>query len=92
MKDKVIPRDQMIHGFYYRGHCRGVSVARWHGEQKCFIYRQFKLGQHSLEAVPHIQEGSGADVFVPESVIQPEKITADLVISFEAYAKQEKRT
>lgn len=85
---QVIPKNQLIHGFYYRGRGAQVSLARWNGEIKKFIYRA--PGQTSLKEMSCAEDQTGSEGFLAEAIVPPEHITHTTVISFEKYHNQEK--
>ena len=80
-----IPKPELIHGFYYQGHCRNAEVARWNAEIQKFIYRRHKFGQTFLEDICCPEDDQVWDVFYAEAVIPPKDVTED--ISFEVYKR-----
>ena len=41
---ELVPLEQLVHGFYYRGKCRNAQVARWNAETQKFVYMREKFG------------------------------------------------
>ena len=41
---RILPRDQLMHGKYYKGRCRHTTVARWNAEEECFYHWREKMG------------------------------------------------
>jgi len=58
---KHIPKDKLIPGFYYSGHCRNANIARWDGEK--FIHWRYKLGENFLEEIWAPEDEAIYDVF-----------------------------
>lgn len=85
MNTEHIPKSELIHGFYYQGHCRNAEVARWNAEIQRFIYRRHKFGDTWLEAICCPEDDEVYDVFYAESVTPPKDLTED--ISFEVYKR-----
>lgn len=70
----VIPKSELIHGFYYEGRCRNARIARWHGERKVFLHWRVKFGYRFIEAISCPEDESHYDVFVAERVMSPREI------------------
>lgn len=83
MERKHIPKEQLIHGFYYKGQCRNATVARWNGEEQKFIHFRTKFGQMFLEEICCPEDDALWDVFYAEEAIEPQDVTKE--ISFEKY-------
>ena len=61
-----IPKDKLVVGETYIGHCRNASEAVWNGES--FTYMRTKFGTIYPEAINHFEDDDGCDVFVPIKV------------------------
>jgi len=59
----AIPKDKLIIGKTYIGHCRNANEAIWDGER--FVYKRTKLGYMYNEKINHFQDDNGNDVFIP---------------------------
>jgi hypothetical protein len=60
---RIIPKNQLKHGVYYRGRCRNATVVRWNGENQRFYYRRTKFGYTFVEAIKHREDDDIFDVF-----------------------------
>ncbi len=60
---RIIPKDQLKHGVYYRGRCRNATVARWNEKDQQFYYWRNKWGRNYVEAIRHREDFIGFDVF-----------------------------
>ena len=80
--EPVIPKDQLIHGMYYRGRCRNADIARWNGEKKCFLYRRHKFGHSFIEEIKCPEDDQVYDVFIAEELIATKEVTEEMVIPF----------
>ena len=78
----VFSKEELIHGFYYRGHCRNATVARWNNEKKVFVHWRTKFGDRFLEEIRCPEDDQVYDVFYADSIIYPRDITDDMVIPF----------
>ena len=58
-----IPKDKLILGETYIGHCRNASEAVWNG--KTFTYIRTKFGYTYPEDINHFEDDDGSDLFVP---------------------------
>lgn len=83
MEYKHIPKEQLVHGFYYKGKCRNATVARWCNQMQLFVYRRRKFGTSFLESIRCPEDEHIWDVFYAEEIIQPEDVTEE--ISLEKY-------
>lgn len=59
----AIPKDKLIKGKTYLGTCRNSDKAVWNG--KMFEYERYKFGFTFVESIPHFQDKTEFDVFVP---------------------------
>lgn len=61
----AIPKNNLIIGKEYLGHCRNSGKATWDGEK--FIYQRYKFGSYFDDDIQHFEDGvnNGYDVFVP---------------------------
>lgn len=64
----AIPKDQLIPGQKYLGSCRNAYEATWDGEK--FTYTRHKFGYTYDEDIPHFQDDSGSDVFIPICAVE----------------------
>lgn len=78
-----ISKEDLVHGFYYKGKCRNASVARWNNDIKKFIYWRSKFNDTFLETICCPEDDQHFDVFYAKEVIQPKDVTKE--ISFERY-------
>ncbi len=62
-RSRIIPKDRLKHGVYYRGRCRNATVARWNGENQKFYYRRTKFGYTYVEAIRHREDDNVFDAF-----------------------------
>ena len=66
----MIAKKDLIHGQYYKGHCRNAEVARWNENDNKFYHWRFKFGHTFLEEIKHPDDEKYYDVFVPEKVLE----------------------
>jgi hypothetical protein len=59
----AIPKDKLIIGAAYFGHCRNADEAIWNGE--VFIYNRTKFGDTYPEKINHFEDDNGYDLFIP---------------------------
>ena len=78
-----IPKEQLVHGTYYRGRCRNASIARWNANIRVFVHWRTKFGNTFLEEICAPEDENRFDVFVTESVIGPEELKEVKEIPFE---------
>lgn len=65
-----IARKDLIHGAYYKGHCRNAEEARWNERNGCFVHWRTKFGQTFLEEIKHPEDEQYYDVFVVEEILE----------------------
>ena len=58
-----IPKEKLVIGKTYIGHCRNASEAVWNGEK--FTYMRTKFGCTYPEDINHFQDDDGHDLFIP---------------------------
>jgi hypothetical protein len=69
-----IAKADLVHGVYYRGHCRNASIARWDENHQCFIHWRSKFGERFLEEIQHPEDQEYFDAFiVQERIENPEE-------------------
>jgi len=68
--EPVIPKEDLIHGAYYRGRCRNASIARWNGETQEFYHWRTKFGNRFIETIQCPEDEEHYDVFVAEKLIE----------------------
>lgn len=78
-----VPKEDLVHGFYYKGECRNADVARWNNDIKKFIYWRSKFGDTFLEEICCPEDDEEFDVFYAQEIIQPKDVEQE--ISFERY-------
>lgn len=59
----IIRKSDLVKNRYYRGKCRNAKVALWNGFE--FVYMRFKHGEYRIDAVNHLEDDNGLDLFVP---------------------------
>lgn len=59
----AIPKEKLIPGEEYLGHCRNASKATWTGEE--FAYQRYKWGSYYTDHTPHFEDDDGSDFFIP---------------------------
>lgn len=47
----ILPRDQLVHGRYYKGRCRHATIARWNAEEQCFYHWREKVDFIYIETI-----------------------------------------
>ena len=45
LKDYIIPKTFLQHGYWYAGHCRNATLARWDSRTGLFYYWREKFGR-----------------------------------------------
>ena len=60
-----IPKEELIAGQEYPGHCRNGNKATWDGQR--FHYKRYKFGRWEDATINHYEDDDkpGIDVFVP---------------------------
>lgn len=84
----LLRKEQMLHGAYYRGHCRNTEVARWHAPGAVFVYWRSKFGHRFLECISHPEDEKHMDVFLATECVEepkPQEIVEDAL--FEAFGQ-----
>lgn len=74
---KTIPKEELVSGQYYSGHCRNARVARWTGEM--FLHWREKAGTRYIEAIHCPEDEQHYDVFHAHTPMT----TPDLTIPLE---------
>lgn len=64
---KHLPKEKLVAGKRYRGHCRNASEAVWDGKQ--FEYIRYKFGDSFPEKINCPEDFNGYDVFYAEEAI-----------------------
>jgi hypothetical protein len=59
----AIPKDKLVIGKTYIGHCRNADEAVWLGDK--FEYNRTKFGCTFKEEINHFEDDDGYDLFVP---------------------------
>ena len=59
----AIPKDKLVSGKDYIGHCRNAHRATWVDDH--FFYERYKWGSRFNESINHFQDDDGSDLFVP---------------------------
>ena len=64
----AIPKDKLVIGETYVGHCRNAKEATWIGNY--FVYQREKFGETYPEKIKHFMDDdyNGTDVFVPIAI------------------------
>ena len=78
MYDPVIPKEDLIPGTYYNGHCRNALLARWNGKK--FIYQRTKFGDTYFRSIYCPEDDVEYDVFFAESICENPSIELPLEI------------
>lgn len=47
----ILPKQQLVHGCYYKGRCRNATIARWNAEENCFYHWREKFGAVYIETI-----------------------------------------
>lgn len=61
----MIPKEELVDGSYYAGHCRNARIAMWHSPDQRFYYLRRKFNSTFADSIEHPQDDKGFDVFVP---------------------------
>lgn len=67
----MLRKEQLVHGAYYRGHCRNAQIARWNATEQQFAYLRSKFNQTFIEFIRHPVDENRYDVFVPIEQAEP---------------------
>lgn len=74
----VVKKDDLIDGVYYQGICRNADVAKWDKQNNCFWYMRFKFHPPMLtEAINHMADDNGYDLFMPFQKLNDDEINDD---------------
>lgn len=66
----MIPKQELVDGAIYEGHCRNSSTAKWDAAQEVFSYDRNKWGYVYEESIVHPEDDEGYDIFVPVKRIE----------------------
>jgi hypothetical protein len=69
--NQIIPKDELEHGAYYRGHSRNANVARWDSVSEQFTHWRNKFGSTLVEVILHRSDELVYDVFDAYEKIEP---------------------
>ncbi|UIS24677.1 hypothetical protein S21ZY_115 [Pseudomonas phage ZY21] len=70
----LVPKSELKHGVYYAGECRNAGIARWDANKQVFVYwRGSMAGDWYTEEINHFEDDDGCDLFLPETVTEPER-------------------
>ncbi len=75
---RLLHKDVLEHGAYYRGFSRNADVARWHALAQAFFYPRTKLGETQLDSIRHPADDRRFDAFQVFEKVEP---AADEVIA-----------
>lgn len=70
---QYIPKEELIHGKYYKGHCRNATVARWDDNRQRFFYWRQKFLDRWVESIDCPGDDTGFDLFYPTNVLENPK-------------------
>ena len=64
---KILSKEQLVNGRYYKGRCRNASVARWNAEENCFYHWREKFDKLFIETImyPTDETEPWWDIFNP---------------------------
>jgi hypothetical protein len=63
----------LIHGAYYKGHCRNTEIARWNKEREVFVHWRTKFGDTFLEEIRYPGDDTFDTFVVHQKIETPEK-------------------
>jgi hypothetical protein len=66
-----LPKEELAHGFYYKGRCRNATVARWNGEEEQFYHWRTKFNYTYIETIKCPEDENFFDVFYATEWIDP---------------------
>jgi hypothetical protein len=76
----ILPKEQLVHGRYYKGRCRNATIARWNAESQRFAYWRVKFDQIFVEALQHpADDPPSIDVFRVVDELQNPKFEIPLI-------------
>jgi hypothetical protein len=67
-----LPKSELVDGYYYSGHCRNASVARWSDKHQSFFHWREKFGSKFIEEIKHEDDEQKFDVFKARERYIPE--------------------
>lgn len=68
-----IAKEDLIHGAYYKGHCRNAEIARWNKVRNVFVHWRYKFGETFLEEIRYPGDDN-YDCFIVERIAEvPQK-------------------
>ena len=50
---KILPKDALKDGMYYKGRCRNATVARWNSAEHCFYHWREKFGHIYIDTIKY---------------------------------------
>lgn len=73
---KVLALSSLQHGAYYSGYLDNVmTVGRWHGEKRRFIFWENGMQQPGTRATPHVADLGSGPRFAPLARQEPDHKT-----------------
>lgn len=67
----MMRKEELLHGAYYRGHCRNATIARWSSIKEQFVHHQMEFGHKIVERIRHPADEQVYDVFIPVACGEP---------------------
>ena len=83
LKDYIIPKTFLQHGYWYAGHCRNATLARWDSRTGLFYYWREKFGRVFIESIEYWDPDGRFDQFIPVLMVGPQ-LPQDIPIDLEA--------
>src|SRR5580704_7515261 len=50
---RILPKEALKHGVYYKGRCRNATIARWNAEEQCFYHWRQKFGDVYIRTIKY---------------------------------------
>ena len=50
---RILSKDRLVHGRYYKGRCRNATIARWNSEKQKFYHWRQKFGRIYIETIKY---------------------------------------
>jgi len=50
---RILPKEELKHGIYYKGRCRNATIARWSAEEQCFYHWREKLANVFIRMIKY---------------------------------------
>jgi hypothetical protein len=71
----ILPKDQLVHGRFYKGRCRNATIARWNADEQRFYHWREKFGRIFIETIGYPTDDERFDVLLDQVTSRNRHVT-----------------